>query len=658
MTSFNSFHIVFYLTAFFLSLTTFIFTLIQRRTDRLQNVLYFCLLGIVIINSTTEIINDLMFEYSAFTDIALFGYKLCQFLYFLFHTAMAPVFLIYEMSVTGALRKRTTKELNLIMTPFVITEFLVIINPWTHWVYYYDSEQVFHRGWGEYFIYMVAALYIIIAMFSLMVRWNAINRKKRFTLLYFFGVTVGGILIQAIFKNLKTELFAEALGIMGVMLSIESEDDRLEQMTGVYNRVALQQDLKNYDMTETKYTIISLRIKNIDSMTKKTGSLDDDNFNLKLTDFLKTLVQRYYIYDVNRGQYVIAVPTTDSTKDNLLNTTFRRFEPSLSCDTIRDRIVERFKEPWEIERTSLSLEAAVMVVKCPSEAADRNEVFDLLNNPIPRNITQDVFEGDDLKYIRRRSEVEKAIMRGVENKSFEVYYQPSYNLQTFKMHGAEALVRLNDKKLGFIPPDEFIKVAEQIGLVGDIDDFVLHDVCALIKDGILEIGEMDCINVNLSIVQFENDDFPQHLCNIVDEYGIDHSKICFEITETVESEDYRKLNEAIVFLKDKGFTFSMDDFGTGYSNVSSSLMLDFDQVKIDKSVLWEAEKSTLGMVVFENTIRMIRQTNRSIVVEGVETENQLNVLKKMNVDYLQGYYFSKPVPKQRFVTLVEISRQE
>ena len=658
MASFSSFHIVFYLAALFLSLTTFIITLIQKRTDRLQNVLYLGLLGIVIINSSTEIINDFMFEYSDFSSFALMGYKVCQFLYFFFHTALAPTFFIYELTVTGALRKKSLKELNIFMIPFIFTEFLVIINPWTHYVYYYDAKQVFHRSWGEYVIYAVAVFYIMVAMISLMYRWHAINQKKRLTLLYFFFITVLGVVVQALFKNLKTELFAESLGFLGAMLSVESEDDRIDQNTGIYNRRALHQDLRNYDLTDTAYTIIGLRIKDIDSITQKTGSLDDDKFNVQVTDFLKTLIQRYYIYNVSRGQYIITLPELGNGRKNLINTALRRFEPALSYDIIRDRIIERFKEPWEMERSSFFLEAAVMVVKTPSEVANRDEIFELLNNPLPKNVTMDIFEGENLKYVRRRSEVEKAILRGIQNQSFEVYYQPSYNLSTLKMHGAEALARLNDEKLGFIPPDEFINVAEQIGLVGEIDDFVLRSVCATIKEGILEIGNLDCINVNLSIVQFESDDFAQHLCDIVDEYGVEHSKLCFEITETVESEDYKKLNDAITFLKGKGFTFSMDDFGTGYSNVSSSLTLDFDQIKIDKSVLWEAEKSPLGMVIFENTIRMIRQTNRSIVVEGVETENQLDMLKKLKVDYLQGYYFSKPVPKQRFITLVEIGRQE
>jgi EAL domain-containing protein (putative c-di-GMP-specific phosphodiesterase class I) len=118
------------------------------------------------------------------------------------------------------------------------------------------------------------------------------------------------------------------------------------------------------------------------------------------------------------------------------------------------------------------------------------------------------------------------------------------------------------------------------------------------------------------------------------------------------------LGNVIKQLKQDGFMFSMDDYGTGYSNVSAVFSLNLDVVKIDKSLLWGAEKSELGMIILENTIRMIQQMKKLILVEGVETVDQIYLLKKLNVDYLQGFYYSKPIPKDEFVKLISRYRKK
>ncbi|MBO6015470.1 MAG: EAL domain-containing protein [Lachnospiraceae bacterium] len=225
-------------------------------------------------------------------------------------------------------------------------------------------------------------------------------------------------------------------------------------------------------------------------------------------------------------------------------------------------------------------------------------------------------------------------------------------MKGLRIHGAEALLRLQDEVLGNIPPDEFIPLAEQIGLIEEIGDFVLHEVCAFIKSGIPAKKGLECINVNLSVIQCIQPDFVSHILEIVNSYGIDKHMINFEITESVAAHDYQLLGSVVKQLKENGILFSMDDYGTGYSNIQSVFSLDIDVVKIDKSILWGAEKSRLGYVILENSARMIRQMNKKILVEGVETQQQIDLLTTFDVDYLQGYFFSKPVPQNVLIDLI------
>ena len=131
--------------------------------------------------------------------------------------------------------------------------------------------------------------------------------------------------------------------------------------------------------------------------------------------------------------------------------------------------------------------------------------------------------------------------------------------------------------------------------------------------------------------------------------------INFEITESVAAGDYITLSRVVRLMKKQGFKFSMDDYGTGYSNMQSIFRLDFDIVKIDKSILWSAEKGQMGQIILDSSVRMIRQMRRKILVEGVETEHQLEMLKELGVDYAQGYLFSKPVSKADFIDMLQKS---
>ena len=235
---------------------------------------------------------------------------------------------------------------------------------------------------------------------------------------------------------------------------------------------------------------------------------------------------------------------------------------------------------------------------------------------------------------------------------FEVYYQPTYNIDG-TLHGAEALLRMSDSELGKLYPDEFIPIAEYTGLIDDIDDFVLREVCTFIRSGKPKELGMECINVNLSVVQCMRQGFAKHIIDIVETEEVDKSFINFEITESVSATDYKLFSSVVKELKDAGFMFSMDDYGTGYSNINAIFSLNLDVIKIDKSILWNAEKNEAGEIVLENTVRMMKQMNKKILVEGVETEKQIEILKKMGVDYLQGFYFSKPIPKNELIEFLK-----
>ena len=618
--------------ALVLCITNLLFTLFQRRTDKMQNKLYIAANGILFLNAASQIAAAALEPMKHHSQGAFLALQIVEYSYFAFHTLLAPVFAIYVNGVAGNQRRIRLSEHFKYGGICFLTEAFVLTNPIHHWVYHFDQNLDFCRGWAEHIIYLAALFYCVYTIVLLIRAWRAFTRKRRGALIYFFAVTIMGVLAQFLFFEIKTELFAEALGLMGVMIAIEMEDDRIDIDTGFYNRKALQNDIESFLIHRRRFSVICLKILNAEIVQRATGSMNTDILSHILGDYLKSVVPRYQIYATTNESFLLVLPDDEEK----------------TAVPVAQSIVERFESPFRFKDTDIPFNAAVLTADVPGRLHSAQDVLAMADQPLPKSNNKKLLTSEDLDYLLRRVAVEEAVTRGLEEGGFEVYYQPTHYVDG-RLHGAEALIRLHDSVIGSVFPDEFIPVAEQIGMIDDLDNFVFAEVCRFIKGGIPDKYHMDCINVNLSVLHCMQPGFVSQINQIAEEIGIDKHKINFEITESVAASDYGMLSNIVTSLKREGYHFSMDDYGTGYSNMESIFSLDFDVVKIDKSILWSAEKSEVGRIVLENTVHMVRQMHREILVEGVETQAQIDLLSKLGVDYLQGYFFSRPIPKDAFV---------
>ncbi len=620
-------------------ITILIYTFIQTRLDKLQNKLFMTITSIVFINAATLLYA--LFAQFAVKDVqaSLRLMNTAQTLYFFAHTMLCPMFGYYVTAVTGKTAKYSKKFYIIYAVPYLLCEALVLLNPFLHWVFRYDAEKAFYRGPAEMMIYIIAAGYFIYSVASLFLSWNALTRQRRYSLVYFFGVILAGILIQLLFVSLKTELFCEALALVGVMLTIENEDSRLDADTGIYNRSAFKMDLNSYIANRQAFRVLCIKITNSDIVQRVTGSANTDSYVRLIGEYIKALVPRYTLYHVNPMTYAMTFIGSRAPE----------------AESTAYKILDRFELPWKLKDSEVVLHIAAVLADVPGHVSRTGEILYIADNQAPPNAERNLIKDDDLGYFMRRIAVEHSVMRGIEEHNFEVYYQPTYTIDE-KLHGAEALLRLHDPELGNVFPDEFIPAAERMGLIDNLDEFVLEEVCWFIKSGVPSGYGMESINVNLSVIQCMRPGFVGRILDIVEKTGADKSMINFEITESVSSNDYGMLSSVVHSLKDNGFVFAMDDYGTGYSNMQSIFSIDFDVVKIDKSILWGAEKSEMGMIILRSSVSMIKEMKKRILVEGVETREQIELLRALDVDFLQGYYFSKPLPKSKLLELLEKER--
>jgi EAL domain-containing protein (putative c-di-GMP-specific phosphodiesterase class I) len=316
----------------------------------------------------------------------------------------------------------------------------------------------------------------------------------------------------------------------------------------------------------------------------------------------------------------------------------------------------RFMENWNYAGGATDMTTRTIEIRLPEDARDLETVYsygDYLRSLEQGHKWMLYARTVDMQFLKRRIDVDVAIRKALLTESFEMYYQPIYHVESQRIESGEALVRLYDSELGQISPGEFIPIAEQGGLILQLSELIFKKVFAFISQNDLQKKGISYIEINLSMVQCMQESFADMLSAMMKDYGIESNRINLEVTETAAVSMPRRLRENMSDLYERGIRFSLDDFGTGYSNIDSLMDLPLDMIKLDKSMIDMATDFEQGKLVLASAVSMAKQINMKIVAEGVETVEQKEFLEQMKVDYLQGYYFSKPLPEEGFVKFVE-----
>lgn len=237
--------------------------------------------------------------------------------------------------------------------------------------------------------------------------------------------------------------------------------------------------------------------------------------------------------------------------------------------------------------------------------------------------------------------------KALKEQQFTVYYQPKYDIQNNITCGAEALIRWEHPELGFMNPGVFIPLFEQNGFIKELDYYVWDIVCQTIRSWLDKGKRIVPISVNFSRRDFDDVNLARKVIDLVDSYGIEHKFFHIEITESAYSDNPQLIKETIKVFHDNGFIVELDDFGSGYSSMSALSELDLDVMKIDVSII-NSDDAYSGKSILEFSMQLAKMMKLKTVAEGVETLEQVNRILSLGGDYIQGYYYSKPLPREMF----------
>jgi diguanylate cyclase (GGDEF)-like protein len=321
------------------------------------------------------------------------------------------------------------------------------------------------------------------------------------------------------------------------------------------------------------------------------------------------------------------------------------------------RLQEMMKQPWSIDNYNFYMTASLGIALYPSDGEDsetllKNALSAMLKAKKSGRGNYQLYDSKVASKLLDLIELDNYMHQALDNNEFVLHYQPLVDISTGKIIGAEALIRWNNPKLGMISPANFISLAEENCLIIPIGDWVLRTACIQNKQW-MDMGyDPIFISVNISGVQIRQSNFIEKLSQVLEETKLDPKFLELEITESIAMEDSEVRIKIIENLRAMGLSIAIDDFGTGYSSLSYLRRFQITTLKIDQSFTRELASNTKDSAIVSTILAIGQNLNLTVTAEGVETKEQLDILREMKCDTMQGYLFSRPVSSGEFEKLL------
>ena len=417
-----------------------------------------------------------------------------------------------------------------------------------------------------------------------------------------------------------------------------------DEKTGLPNRYSFEKDLQNcFDKNRLIEDTFSIFQVNLDKFSQVNLTYGDHIGDCVLQKAAARLQETLPIwasaYRNNADSfYVIISPNIEKNK---ADTTYQ------TTTTIAELIISTIKKPMLIDHHTIKIHASIGILETSANLINFTDIKPLLELSLSKAKSKGgngyVFaEAEETNALKRQSQISLAMMKDDFINELSLAIQPQYSANG-KIIGSEALVRWNSSNLGFVPPDEFIQIAEKNGRIIKVGEWVLEKVCQIVSQKLSFSSDRTSVSVNISAKQIAQPNFEQFILACLEKYQIPHHMLLLELTETALVADLELVLAKMNNLKKHKLNFSIDDFGTGYSSLKYIKYLPISELKIDKSFVDDIQDDSAIIPIVNAIIQMAQSLNLSLVAEGVETKTQVNYLKSYGCETYQGYYFSKPI---------------
>ncbi len=478
---------------------------------------------------------------------------------------------------------------------------------------------------------------LIAAFIITLLNRAGLKRAQRVNVYFFIIFNIVANALRQILRTVQLSNFALSVALLIIYVLLQRPEDELDRVSGMFNATTYVARTNERLRLGKPFIAFVCEINNLANVNANFGIVGGNVVIREIAERIKNVMpDNLLLYRLTGARFVI------------------NFNDEKEFSYFEKGYLKVCEAPVVVFDTKIRVDAIACKIHMPSVTNKVSEVEDIIKYYRSHNKSLPIVVADKqaVEHSRRRERVVYAIQRALKNNNLEVYYQPIFSVKKQVVDSCEALIRLNDPDLGFISPDEFIPVAEQTGRIVEIGNFVINEVCKFLKEEDPSLYGLKVVDINLSVIQCMHSEIIKDIDSTLAKYGIDRKMVTFEVTETASASSYAVLQSHLEELHKSGFTISLDDFGSGFSSVQHLINFPFDIVKLDKELVW-AYMSKPKYEPLKYYMPMLHGIGARIVAEGVETAEMVKVLEELGCDYLQGFYYSKPIPKDEFIAYLK-----
>ena len=570
---------------------------------------------------------------------------LISFSYKLFRNAGLAIYLVFIFAITKTDHRIASLRNRLIVWgPDILVVILLIQNFFTGNVFSVTATEGYQRGPLLNVLYAVAFIYMIAGIGYCMVCRKYLETSKWVALISVYILTAIAVVIQFLFPQLMVEMFSTALGMLMVMMIVMRPEESIDSSIGIQTFRTFHNDLHNVMLIREKALIAVIHIPQAENNRNYLGDEQYAAFIREITEnmekYLDTLEHNYQIYFEHPDNIYLIFTNYNNGVEEALDSVLQM-----------TRVYLRNKSQKEVW-----FDPQVCFIRYPEDITDEEEIINLCHRfTMFGGRNQKIFRASEIVSSRDfviQNNIDTILDRAINNDELQMYYQPIFSTRENVFHSAEALARVIDKEYGIISPAIFIPAAEKSGAIIPLGERIIDQVFRFISEHDLQRLNVSYIEINLSVAQLLQPDLPDVISRLQKKYDISPEMVNFEITESLLDSMSYVMDGNIKKLSEMGYCFSLDDYGVGYSNIQRLRKLPLSMIKIDKSMVDDIFTED-GGVIIKNTVRMMQGINKKLIMEGAETRETVELLSSLSCEYIQGFYFSKPLPEPEFIRFLE-----
>ena len=611
----------------------------QKRAEDLNSriFLFFAVIGIL------DVIAELVSNYYITSGDGDFGLAavVTTTIFYLFQALLPYALLCYIMTLHDN-KLISVKKMLLAGLATILLASIVLTNPFTEKLFYFDVSAGYVEGpWYRLMYY--SALFHLAVILILVISWRKEFGPQKTKVILDILILCGcGVVIQLLHYPLLMTGFGMSLGILALFLTINNPNANRDSLTGVYNHLYLTRRSDELIAAGKSFHIITIYLYQLKHINKVAG-VEGGDYILQLTAKKLEELCGSRVFRITGKRFLVLTMSLQEY-EYYITQIKKMFETDMQLDADSSKPATPVILSGIVHGQKLGTSGLML------EYAEYLESLSMQNGMI-EVIQDDQQTMDGFLYNKK---VEQYLHTAIAQDLFEVYYQPVYSTEKNDFVTLEALSRLHHPELGWIAPDVFIQIAEKNHMIEQITDLQFKRVCMFINEHRDLMKKLFNIKVNLSSLDLMRSDCSSHFIRMMDDMDIHHDWIQFEITETVATEYNAGLGMVIDGFMAAGVRLCLDDFGSGYANLNTVMRLPFSAIKIDRTLLFDICNDKKRAMFYQSIVETFHRMGYSIVTEGVETEEEMSLLSSWGVDMIQGYYFSRPLPVDELLKLLNM----